>query len=379
MTLYSFAPRDPLVVRDGRPNDGRSESRSLAFPLPSVVAGVVRTQLGQRGGVFDPSLVPALLNHVHIRGPWLRSGGDLLIPAPLDALVTRASGLRIRALRPIDAPEGAFCSHKGTLVGLPAGEFTAEKRHKNTPSFWRWKALEQWLRGSKTIENADAHELLSGGIVGLQREERMHVAIGTLSTSEDGGLFLTEGLRARAQVWHADERRSETDVEFEVEVHVDEPQLSGRLTGLRPMAGERRLVRWSETHGARPELPGWLAEKVCTDSAALVRVLLVTPAFFTNSLSPACFTRPGVEVVATRVDRPLTVSGWDLSAGHGRGKPKRTRHLAAPGSVYWLKLTGTADEKRRWLTETWFKNVGDDAQLCRDGFGLAVVGMGGAE
>ena len=52
-TSWLLEPRDPLVVRDGRPNSGRSESRVLGFPLPSTIAGGVRTRLGSGARGFE--------------------------------------------------------------------------------------------------------------------------------------------------------------------------------------------------------------------------------------------------------------------------------------------------------------------------------------
>ena len=75
-------------------------------------------------------------------------------------------------------------------------------------------------------------------------------------------------------------------------------------------------------------------------------------------------------VRSAAVTRPEVVSGWDLAAG----RPKKTRRLAASGSVYFIALSGSKLDRHRWCEETWLRCVSDDAQDRRDGFGLAVLG-----
>jgi CRISPR-associated protein Cmr3 len=70
------------------------------------------------------------------------------------------------------------------------------------------------------------------------------------------------------------------------------------------------------------------------------------------------------------VPRPEVVSGWDLV----KGKPKKSRRLAPAGSIYFVELNGTPEDRRRWCDETWLACVSDAEQDRRDGFGLAALG-----
>ena len=87
-TTLRIEPRDSLIVRDGRPNEGRSHSSTLSFPFPGTVAGMVRTRLGSEPGqgfVLDADGdALARLREVAIRGPLLVRGGDAS-PASADA------------------------------------------------------------------------------------------------------------------------------------------------------------------------------------------------------------------------------------------------------------------------------------------------------
>lgn len=388
MTQMLIEARDPLVVRDGRPNDGRSESRTLDFPLPSTIVGAIRTALGRSAGDFDSGLVPALLERVRLRGPLLVRDDELLAPAPADALVLeRAEGsLVVHALRPIDLPEQACTSSVGanrTLVGLPPDQAEQGKPWSQAPRFWRWQALETWLETPGTREGDSARRLLDGGLRSLERNERVHVGMSTLGTAEEGRLFVTTGLCAQS----LDEHERVVSNRFLVDVEIGEG-LGSVPVGLRPLGGERRLARWSKvgendaalgTALARPfDLPGWLARHVDTDADVEVRVMLLTPMYVESSLGPRALEVPGVAtIVAARVDKPRTLSGWNMASNAAPGgAPKKTRNFAQAGTIYWVRLAGTKQQKRVWLDTIWMKNIGDDPQLCRDGFGLAVVGIG---
>jgi len=377
MTVFQIEARDPLVIRDGRPNDieRKSESRTLPFPLPSTLVGVVRTTLGRRKGTFDPTLVSSLLEDVSIRGPLLVGPNDLLVPAPGDALLLRNEdeSLRTAPLGPIKVPEGAITSSIGTdrsLVGLPAGASTKAKPLAGAPRFWTFAAYEEWLRDPKPRPHDETLGFLEGSVLALEREERVHVAMGPHGTAKEGKLFATEGLRLEGKRFH---QRSHVSLELFIDVDVKNEKLGHVAPGLRPLGGERRLSRWSTSKRTFPALPAWLEKHVEQGESALVRVLLLTPAFVASSLGPKRLERPGVAaIVAAKVDRPQVISGWDLA----KGGPKKTRRLADTGSVYWVRLSGSPAERRQWVEEVWMRNISDDEQLSRDGFGLAAIGIG---
>ncbi|MCA9530195.1 MAG: hypothetical protein KC543_08665 [Myxococcales bacterium] len=152
-TTLRIEPRDSLIVRDGRPNEGRSHSSTLSFPFPGTVAGMVRTRLGSEPGqgfVLDADGdALARLREVAIRGPLLVRGGDAspasadadpFGPVPADALLTevRPGAVRLDALEPfeqpsetrVDARVPAGLSLVGPKENVPKG-----KPPKNAPTF----------------------------------------------------------------------------------------------------------------------------------------------------------------------------------------------------------------------------------------------------
>src|SRR5216683_477987 len=100
MTIWIIEPRDPLIVRDGKPFGLTPGARatSLPFPFPSTTTGGVRTRAGlNTNNVFDvPFDRLKDLKKLGVRGPLLvqltSDGNDIapnkwLVPAPLDALL----------------------------------------------------------------------------------------------------------------------------------------------------------------------------------------------------------------------------------------------------------------------------------------------------
>jgi CRISPR-associated protein Cmr3 len=130
-------------------------------------------------------------------------------------------------------------------------------------------------------------------------------------------------------------------------------------------------------------MPALVRERIVATRRA--RLILLTPAIFEKGALPAwngvAWPTGGpvkANVRAACVPRPAIVSGWDLAASNGEGKPKGrpkpTRRLALAGSVYFVELDGTPEEIGRWCDQSWLACVSDGAQDRRDGFGLAVLG-----
>ncbi|WP_322512544.1 type III-B CRISPR module-associated Cmr3 family protein, partial [Chloroflexus sp.] len=103
------------------------------------------------------------------------------------------------------------------------------------------------------------------------------------------------------------------------------------------------------------------------------RVILLSPAAFADGYRPPIAWSRGnatAKLQAAVVPRAQVISGWDLA----ENKPKPTRRLAPAGSVYFVSWE-KGEDAVSWLHATWMRNVSDEAQDCRDGFGLAVVGV----
>lgn len=398
MSVWLIEPLDPLIARDGRPAAvGRFST--VPFPYPSMTAGAVRTRLGSEGGAFTLP-VDALedLKKVEVRGPLLAKLDaetdevlEWLLPAPRDAAVLRDPeeqpaifALRPRPLAPGEAMDSL--GNEGLLPLTTSGEVGTSKPPEGIPSFWKWEEMKSWL-----INPGDRHsvDLSSLGIRKLPIETRANLA---LQPGErvgiDGMLFQTSGLRFLYQEKEEDDRRLSPQ-RLALSVGCPGGSAGGRALALEeqiaPLGGERRLARWRQSSQAWPTLPEEVRESVVKKRRA--RLILLTPAIFSNGALPGWngklwpWGNKALEVTvkAACVPRPEVVSGWDLAASNGNGKPKGrpkpTRRLACAGSVYFVELEGGSEaDVRRWCEETWLACVSDDLQGRRDGFGMVALG-----
>lgn len=380
MTVWIIEPRDPLIIRDGRPFGPVPGARavSLAFPFPSTTTGAVRTRDGlDASGCFQPSEVPRV-KQINVRGPLLveldAATGEVtrwLVPAPDDALLldlepADTARAVIKQLVPLQLPPGAGTNLPETMALVGMARRDPRKPCGKAPRYWDWGFFEQWL--------LDPHDrevpLADLGHNGPVRDARIHVSIRPETQTADeerGALFQTRGL----EFTHLPERLALSQARrLGLAVATDAPSLK---PGIAPLGGERRLVFWRQSNETLPSLPDALKEKI----AALghCRLILLTPAHFKAGWKPSWLLEgregviPSLQAVALR--RCQTVSGWDFA----KGERKPTRRLAPAGTVYFLKLDGDSAAVKRWIDTIWMHCVSDGEQDRCDGFGLAVLGV----
>lgn len=346
-------PRDPLLVRDGRPftNTPRARARTLLFPFPQTLAGALRGRWGILQGLSFPKDAHQVRS-LGIRGPLLAEreelGWSLYAPSPLDALLVQG---QLHWLRPLelgsirtDLPEGLH------PVGMP--QIDARAKPELLPPFWRWDVFERWLLEPLRVFSQDLK-----GLNPLPIDVRTHVSINPKQqTAEEGRLFQTSGM-AFSFFDQATRRYRRLGLALWSEVKVE---------GAFPLAGERRLAYWYSEGPEPPAPPPGLLEALQAQRAA--RIVLLTPGLFRDGFLPAERTFGGAPIRAVAVGRPAVVSGWDLE----RNRPKPTRRLAPAGSVYFVSLDGLDVEA--WLRGIWMNNVADDPQDRLDGYGPAAIG-----
>jgi CRISPR-associated protein Cmr3 len=375
MTTWIIEPRDPLIVRDGRPFGPTPGVRavSLAFPFPSTTTGALRTQAGlDAQGSFDTTQI-ARVKDIPVRGPLLvewndqQERWDYLAPAPADALLFEADErpTAIRQLVPQELQTGEATDLPDKLIPVGLRQPDPRKPKKDAPAFWRWAHFESWL-----VNPHDQSPISDDlGHSGPTRESRIHIKFdASRGTGEDGKLFETSGLEFTRggkdrQVLSA-ARRLALAIACEQEIPHHQP--------VDTLGGERRIAVWQQSAHDLPSIPDGLADQIVRNKRC--RLILLTPAYFTAGYCPEWLraARDGIEatVAAAAVGRPQVVSGWNYETK----RPKATRRLAPAGSVYFLRLAGTEDAIRAWINNTWMQCVSDDEHSRNDGFGLAVLG-----
>lgn len=364
------------------------------FPRQPPVA---RTRAGLNDkGVFDLT-GKALedLKGLHVRGPLLvqlaSNSNDIapdkwLVPAPSDALLfpsESAAGVttaRIQQLVPLQLLEGAqtdFDREELMFIGQPRSSYDQRKPLENSPHFWFWETFLDWLLNPTAYSRKEI-ALSKIGLRRLLNEKRMHVSIDVDNeVARDGMLFQTSGLEF---VWPGkDEHRLKDAQRLALAVAVEDHQDFKLRPGLTCFGGERRIITWRKSRAGLPSCPATLEQAIIANKAC--RVFLLTPAcfeedhtekgYFPKWLCTEAAEGATAELKAIAIQRPQTVSGWDLDLK----KPKPSRRLAPAGTVLFLTLKGSDDAIRKWISNTWMKCISNKPQDRTDGFGLAVLGI----
>jgi CRISPR-associated protein Cmr3 len=384
MSLWIVEPRDPVIFRDGKPfgTVPGARAKSLPFPFPSTIVGALRTRSGSdASGHFNKSRIDELLQK-EMRGPILvnldavSEGERWLLPAPADALLLRNESdekySRRVWLQPLTLPQDVK-TDLSELAPVGSPNVIKGKPLAKPPHYWYWSKIESWLaapdRGLSLVKLQDL------GHGGPTREYRTHVSIESASqTAREGALFQTSGLEFIHVAKPEPPERTlpladscQLALALETDAHLSE--------SLAFLGGERRVINWRKSDQTFPACPASIRKAI--QSSKHCRLLLATPACFDNGYLPAKLENwvPGVKAttIAAAVHRYQTVSGWDYTST--RGRPKPTRRLAPAGSVYYLRLEGEEPAIDQFIDAVWMRNISDNEQANRDGFGLALLGI----
>lgn len=329
--LWEFAPLDVFFFRDASPYNagegGWTGAGGFFPPFMSTLQGAVRTALaygrgwrperpdmwpGELGGPDDPG-------RVVLRGPYLFSEGEILLPAPLNILCRKDAGdKRYHYIRLVPGP--AVECDLG-LVRLP-------EPTENAAGATELQGA--WLSGQGMAE------VLAGGLPG------------------DGQVFQASALwREEPRVGIERDRRRRTAVEhklysatftrlcqgvsLQVEVSGLTDEWYDGVPAVIPLGGEGRLarIRIAEQGLDLPELPA-----VHRDGDKIrFTVTLITSGSFPDVASAVRNGPPEVpgRCVAACTGRMQQSGGWDLKS-HA---PRPLRPLIPAGSTWFFETEGS--------------------------------------
>lgn len=385
--------RDSIVARDGRPfGAGQgNRMRSLDWPLPSVLAGSLRTTLGRAANRDFSAEVAEDLLQIEVAGPLPRCNGQLYLPAPEDCVV-HPEGRPLRVAPQSHDGGGCDWPMAGLLpVGLTQMQASVDFKPSEAPPWWPLDGYAAWLAGEDIA--FDEYFLRAP-----EKEERTHVKIDpAVGASEESQFFTTAALalshlpryRARGEADRSraasGARRQQTFAPITLSARIRAGgwcgETAAKLDALHPLGGERRLAHWK----AAADADAWKCPQKIRDALAQtgrVRMVLITPAIFREGWKPGWLddalvgSPPGADVavrlVAVSIQRWKVVSGWSLAElpGQPRG-PKPVKRMVPAGGVYFFEIV---DGKASGLGDRWLEPVSDDEQDRRDGFGLAAWG-----
>ena len=352
-TVVSLDPLAPIIVRSGRPLDGRSDADPARFPPPSTTAGCLRTAWARANNKpFGPELA-----RLAVAGPLLLNrASQVLVPKPADALYFGHGGsARCVRAEPLAFDEGCGADLPDGLLPVQLTE-QVEGKPGDGPAWWSMSDLLEFRGGSPVPHG----RLCKHGWTPPPGDRRTHVAIDPSTGAADAGrLFQTEGLDFDSP-----------DGGLRLLVRCAEP-LDETLVHL---GGKRRLAALQpEAEKTWPTPPdGWMDRIARAGGLSLT---LLTPGIFSSGYRPGWLdadlrgcppTAPQLhlELCAVAVDRWQRHSGWDLA----RRRPRPSRKLAGAGTTYWFRILDKVDG----LKALWLSNVSDLEQDRCDGFGLAL-------
>lgn len=377
---------DTLLFRDGRPFDttGGSRAETLRIPAPSTTAGFLR----RRAGPVSMTEWAGISEQVTIAGPLLARSlngtTEALFSAPADAVVYRnEQGVaKLITLRPWSAGDlaDAGCDLPGGMLPL-----RVPKEFKPDPSFryWTWNDMQRWLLDAWQGDCAPEY------VEGPDTDVRVHVDIGENGVAEESKLFTTEMV--------AFEKCRDRRESLSYLCRVETTRASIDFSGPWPMGGESRIAIIDEGASGWPDCTTALRDRLAT--ARNVRLILATPAVFTNGWQPGWLDKttktgspPGsngavtLKLVSAAMPRRQAVSGWDYSDRKDgdstkQGSPKPVRWCAPAGSVYFFEVMDgdpsvLADSAwLRSMSDTEMNKSGQPVfKNQNDGFGLALWG-----
>jgi CRISPR-associated protein Cmr3 len=378
-TYLALLPRDGLFCKDGRGwyTSASGRGHGLDWPWPSTILGALRTAWGRTaeavsGKLFDhrtwleETAAVQLGRMLTLRRPpdtdWNTT--HLVWPVPLDALwlAGRHEVCRLQPL-PSHVPTlGRDDDAARETLWRPALEEAGKPLP--SPRWWRQDDFVAWLTGQPVSAQkpfpATARRVQTR--VGIRPE--------TLTT-DDGLLFSHDVLETL-----------ELHAEWAIGVEVTLP--GGAVDAVATLGSDSRLVRIETLPETLFAPPARLLETFQAGSRGL-RIIAVTPLAFARGWLPDGFEQhdgqyvgrlPGLPhdlvLRAAFVPRPLHVSGWDRAAHGGKGTPKPTARMVAPGAVYFFERVDEQPFDAAHARSLWLAALGARTE---EGFGRVVPGI----
>ncbi|MGO8673546.1 MAG: type III-B CRISPR module-associated Cmr3 family protein, partial [Capsulimonadaceae bacterium] len=322
-TFITIRGIDPLLFRDGKPftaDAGGLNARSLPLPLPSTVAGFIRSQIGKtdvtRNGRPWTEDQCREAHAIPVHGPLLARNGEILLPSPKDALLAEITGDAScacpRHLTPTEFNHGAGCD-------LPPGMWPLMPSVDERPEGKPPKGYEYWTAADMLTWLAETGPTTVSKIGGLPEEERVGIAIDAHTGTVKESKLYTAGFRSFANKETAGKR-----VEYSLVAKTSLPNGSA-IAAAGTLGGERRLTVLEtapDTDKIWPRCPQTLKDKL--GAATQVRMVLATPAHFKhgwlpdwiehsgsgNCQLPAGIGKVKLELVGAAGARRKPVRGW---------------------------------------------------------------------
>ncbi len=383
-----------LILRDGHPfgDIGSMGGYCKQWPLSQTLTGMIRTKIGfaKSANYFDDKKnCDEILQYGIKQQIPILENGDYLAPVPSDIVFSQEEfvekrindetkeeeeikktilTVNIPILKSVDDSYGTDIENKEWLI--PYLELK-DKPAKEKPFFLYWDIFIKYLQEDL---NAESGELYKFGTSAPISETRMHNTIDpeTLITKK-GQLFSNKGIYLQVN--------TSKDDKAAVNLLVDIEDKSGEIDilGEAYLGGERKTVCLEKSDIEFPECPAFFENK------KFLKLILASHGDFGNWcpdwLKPDLedgliewVTIPNTEykvrLRSAYVSGHDSVSGWDYITN----KPKASKKLVLPGSVYVIELENSDDSQK--VSELFWGNYLDieNEESSLSGYGQLFVG-----
>lgn len=325
---------DVLMFRDSRPFTAGANftARSTFPPHPRTMQGFIRTHILESAGgdyqAFASGNGDALIHKV-VGG--IDKFGELSITGPFVARHDPKTGIERFFRAPFDLLQNKEDESLSILQPGRQVSFTA-----NVP-FEGWRPLMKSMSGAGAeadgwLSETNFRQYLTGKADGkLLPDEAIY------QTETRVGLELDYSARrgAPGMFYHAEFIRPINHTGLLVGIENDQNLFK---SGTAYLGGEGRT--------ARIEIPRFEPKSLITATEGRIKIVLLTPAWFTNGWQPDTAEGwsawvGGGRLVSLAIGKPQLISGWDLA----RKEPRPIRHFLPAGSVFYFEnatLTGKA-------------------------------------
>lgn len=388
-TMYSIDALDTLFFRDGRPfvaGEG-TDVGSRFPPTPLTLQGLIRSKLlatycsegwqqykqgcntctkhtkCKAEGVVG-SVQPNDNNRgtLKIRGPWILVDGCPVLPIPMDIIATSDNlkhvaehGGEIQTA--VLAPKSNGPCHSnlpGALTPLapPQAWERNNTKFEGVPGFISWNQYREYLCGNAPKLTLQTDWWRPSDLWGTEVRPGLEIEDGR-SRAKSGMLYFAKHVRLKS-------KKPRVTLAVELDelggLNLDSPWRS-------PFGGERRAVVIEKMETACNPWEQLDSKDEVVKNQGKLKLVLTQMAWLQNGWypngwsignrlkgQPAAATLNGHSIswIASRMERPEHIGGWDLA----KGDQKPVRRFVPPGAVYYLSNDHAQSLRNTCLSDT---------------------------
>lgn len=317
-------PLDTLFFRDGKPFSMGEETWADGYllPPPSVIYGALRTAIATQNGIALEEINSRLNEeNLHIRSIYLRMGGQIALPLPMDLVESKEKASNIKKA---EKEAKKYAVTRLSLIPASGLVFPASKsKVKYLVESRQYAQVDSIEHGA--ILTTELEKYLAGNFEQTEAlkltdyiREEPKVGIGR----DDLTRFAEEG-----NLYRVDMKRFE-DLQIGVSYECEKYE---NISSLVLLGGERKLAAI-----ALNRKPFHFPQTTIDFSSGRFLIYFATLAIFSNGEPTLSELGVSATLVAAYVGKPAHVGGYDIQK-----KEAKPMYRAVPaGSVFYYEAQG---------------------------------------